>query len=230
MYEKLKKILKWNYYQNKKFYKSLINKDDLCFDIGANVGTKSKLFLSLNARVIAFEPQSTCIEHLKKIKHPQFSYFKWGVGAINGVQKLQLANHIEVATFSQNFIDFFKNENLQWNQNENVTIKKIDTLIDEFGIPDYCKIDVEGYEYNILSHLNHQIPIIEFEFTEAFFSETIKCIKLLDTSNRVYNYNLNECPKFELESWVSAKEIITIFKKLPKTRLHGNIFVKQCPI
>ena len=30
--------------KSKKFYKYLINKNDLCFDIGANIGKKSKLF------------------------------------------------------------------------------------------------------------------------------------------------------------------------------------------
>ncbi len=52
--------------KRKYFYSKLIKKNDLCFDIGANIGTKSKLFLSLGAKVIAFEPQQLCSQSLEK--------------------------------------------------------------------------------------------------------------------------------------------------------------------
>ena len=39
------------------FYSELIKKDDLCFDIGANYGNRSEVFIKLGAKVVAFEPQ-----------------------------------------------------------------------------------------------------------------------------------------------------------------------------
>lgn len=226
MLQKIKDTLKWQYIRDKLFYKKLIKQGDICFDIGANVGYKSKLFLALGAKVVAIEPQSKCLEDLKKIKHKEFSFVNCGVGAKDEIKDLRLANHSEVATFSQSFIDYFRNENLKWKQKEAVQIKKLDTLINNFGLPNYCKIDVEGYEYEILSELSYQIPIIEFEFTAAFVLETVACIELLNKSTTVYNFNLHERPKFELKHWVNAPEMITILKKLPVDRLHGNIFVK----
>jgi len=222
----LKALITGNY-SHKKFYSYLINKNDLCFDIGANKGLKSKLFLSLGARVIAFEPQSSCEKYLQKIKHKNFKYFSIAVGAKDEIKDLNIANHIEVATFSNEFIDYFKNDTLYWNYSEKVEVKKLDTLIDEHGIPDFCKIDVEGYELEILSNLNHNIPIIEFEFTGGFIPNTIKIIELLNKNDTFYNYNLNEFPKFELKKWVKADEIVTIINNLPINRLHGNIFIKN---
>jgi len=210
-----------------KFYSKLINKNDLCYDIGANKGLKSKSFLSLGASVIAFEPQSSCIKYLNNIKNENFKYLPIAVGSKNEIKNLNIANHIEVATFSNEFIDYFKNGTLKWNETEEVEVKKLDTLIEEYGVPDFCKIDVEGYELDILSHLSHKIPIIEFEFTGGFISNTIKIIELLDKQNTYYNFNLNENPKFELKEWVKAKSIITIINELPINRLHGNIFVKN---
>lgn len=224
---KLKSILKIDTYRGKKFYKKLIKKDHLCFDIGANLGKKSNLFLSLGARVIAFEPQSNCHKELQKINHPNFSYFPYAVGAKDEEKELQLANHIEVATFSESFIGYFKNDTLQWNASEKVLVKKLDTLIETHGIPDFCKIDVEGYEFEILSHLTYKLPCIEFEFTGGFIPETIKNINLLDKGTTVYNYMLNEHPSFELKEWVSAPVIVKILKNIPIERLHGNIFVKN---
>lgn len=223
----LKSALKIGFYRDKQFYKKLIKKGDLCFDIGANLGKKSKVFLSLKAYVIAFEPQSTCIKELQKINHPNFSYVPFAVGSADEEKELQLANHIEVATFSKPFIDYFKNEELQWNTTEKVQVKKLDTLIETYGLPDFCKIDVEGYEYEIISNLNYTIPLIEFEFTGGFIPETIACIKVLGKNSTTFNYMLNELPIFKLEKWISGAEMIKILKNTPIDRLHGNIFVKS---
>lgn len=222
----IKPILPSNYL-HKKFYSHLIDKDDLCFDIGANKGLKSKVFISLGAKVIAFEPQSSCSIYLNDIKNKNFNYLSIAVGSKDETKGLNIANHIEVATFSNEFIDYFKNDTLKWSKIEKVEVKKLDTLIKEYGIPYFCKIDVEGYELEILSNLSYKIPIIEFEFTGGFISNTIETIELLNKQNTVYNYNLNEKPKFELKNWVSEKDIITIINDLPINRLHGNIFVKN---
>lgn len=223
----LNKIINIHLLKQKHFYSKLIKKNDLCFDIGANVGNKSKLFLSLKTKVIAFEPQSKCEEYLKKIKNPNFEYYSFGIGSKNEIKELNLANHIEVATFSDKMIDFYTTENLKWNRIEKVTVKKLDTLIEKFGLPDFCKIDTEGFEFEILSHLTYKIPMIEFEFTEAFILDTLKIIKLLNKENTLYNYNLNEKPKFELSNWITSNEMIQTINELPKKRLHGNIFVKN---
>src|SRR5580658_2712333 len=45
------------------FYRKLLiglQRDDLIFDVGANVGTKTDLFLRLGARVVAVEPDDGC--------------------------------------------------------------------------------------------------------------------------------------------------------------------------
>lgn len=214
-------------FNQKKFYKNLIKKNDLCFDIGANIGIKSKIFLGLNAKVIAFEPQSKCFKSLEQINNSRFQFHPYGVGSKNQTKQLHLANHIEVATFSNKMIDFYTTENLKWENNEEVIVKKLDTLIEKFGIPDFCKIDAEGYEFEILSELSYTIPMIEFEFNEAFINETIKIITILNKENTLFNYNLNEKPKFELKNWVDAHLMIKIIHNLPHNKLHGNIFVKN---
>lgn len=213
-------------FRNRKFYSKLIRENDLCFDIGANIGKKSKLFLSLGANVIAFEPQSSCQVELLKINNTKFSLYPIAVGNENGEQELFLANHSEVATLSNQFIDFYSSKEMQWTKNEKVKTKTLNSLIEEFGVPDFCKVDTEGYELNILSSLNYKIPIIEFEFTEGFFEDTLKIIELLKSKECSFNFTLNENPKFQLNNWVLAEELLEVMLNLPKKNLHGNIFVK----
>lgn len=214
-------------YKQRLFYKKLIKKNQLCFDIGANIGKKSKLFLSLNAKVIAFEPQTKCFDFLNQIKNPRFKFYPYGVGSKNQIKLLNLANHIEVATFSNKMIDFYTTKNLKWSKKEKVVVKKLDTLIDEFGLPNFCKIDTEGFELEILSNLSYTIPIIEFEFNEAFINETLLTLGAIDRLDKYeFNYILNEFPVWKIKSWVDKSTLVRIIEKLPKKRLHGNIFAK----
>jgi len=215
-------------YRNKRFYAQFIGRGDLCFDIGANIGTKSQLFLSLGAKVIAFEPQSNCREKLQNLKdnNADFTFYPYAVGSENEEKELFLANHIEVATLSDKFVDYFTCDEIYWNQKEKVPVKKLDSLIEIYGLPHYCKIDVEGYEGEILLLLTHKIPLIEFEFTGGFITETIKIIAHLEAENVTFNYILNEHLKWPQKKWLTADELTNIIKSLPVNRLHGNIFVK----
>ena len=199
----------------------------MCFDIGANVGYKSKLFLSLGAKVIAFEPQSQCHKTLLKIKNLRFKLIKKAIGSVNENNKLYVGNHIEIATLSNKFKEHFTRNNVFWSSQESIETVTLDSQIDLFGVPDFCKIDTEGYEYEILSSLSYTIPILEFEFTDGFIDETTKCIqKLSSQDNYEYNYILNEKNSFEIIKWVDKETIITIINTLPSENLHGNIFAR----
>ena len=47
------------------FYSQFLNPNTLCFDIGANIGNRTEIFLTLGARVIAVEPQKECAKMLR---------------------------------------------------------------------------------------------------------------------------------------------------------------------
>ena len=224
---KLNEII--NKWRSKLFYSKLISKDNLCFDIGANIGKKSKIFLSLKAKVIAFEPQNSCLPYLEEIKNKNsnFDFFKLGVGSSNEEKILSIGSHIEISTFSDNFKNYFEDDKSYWNNTEKVNIRTLNSIIEEYQIPHFCKIDVEGYEIEILKNLSYKIPIIEFEFTGGFIDETMQIIEKLDTlGDCKFNYILNENSKFQLNEWLGKDNMIVIIKSLPVSRLHGNMFVK----
>jgi predicted RNA methylase len=58
----LKSLSAWNSVDQRRseFYSQFVSSGDLVFDVGANVGNRSKIFSRLGARVIAFEPQPAC--------------------------------------------------------------------------------------------------------------------------------------------------------------------------
>ncbi len=233
MLTKIKNILQsFNFIHRHKaqlFYAKLIKKGDLCFDIGANLGKKSRLMLAAGGKVIAFEPQNSCSKNLGELqkKYSAFDFYPLAVGAQNETKKLHLSKYTEIATLSDEFIENYTTDDVYWSGFEMVEVKSLDTLIATYGKPNYCKIDVEGYEFEILSHLHHTIPMIEFEFTEKFLADTLKIIDRLANDKTTFNYILNEHLKFQLKNWVSATEMKTILMQLNPKKLHGNLFVKH---
>ena len=207
----------------------MLEKEGLCFDIGANKGYKSLMLLSLNHKVIAFEPQSNCQDALLKIEkqQPDFKVVKVAIGSDNTELDLFIGNHIEIATLSNKFREYFKTEKTFWNAKERVKVVTLNSQIKSYGLPYFCKIDAEGSEYEILKKLSYKIPVLEFEFTGGFIKETILCIdKIASLGNYKFNYILNENPKWKLEHWMSSTELIEVIKDLKNSNLHGNIFAK----
>lgn len=216
-------------YKEQSFYAKLIKKGDLCFDIGANLGKKSQLMLAAGGKVIAFEPQSSCFKILDDLqkKYSDFVFHPFAVGSRSETKKLHLSKYSEIATLSDEFIENYTTDNVYWSGFEMVAVKSLDALIETYGKPNYCKIDVEGYEFEILSHLHHVIPMIEFEFTEKFIEDTLKIVDAFADDKTTFNYILNEHLKFQLKKWVSANEMKTILNQLNQSKLHGNLFVKH---
>src|SRR3990172_5141577 len=50
-----------------RFYRDLIGPGDLCFDIGAHVGNRIAVWRRLGARVVAVEPQPSCLTLLRRL-------------------------------------------------------------------------------------------------------------------------------------------------------------------
>ena len=51
--------------RRKLLYQSFVNKNDLCFDVGANMGNRISPLLQIGAKVVAVEPQQQCCRFLQ---------------------------------------------------------------------------------------------------------------------------------------------------------------------
>ena len=82
----------------KKFYAQFVKPNDLCFDIGANVGQTTEALLELGARIVAVEPNPLCFPVLNWQfgRNPRVTLVRKAVGACAG-SAVDMANEAMVS-------------------------------------------------------------------------------------------------------------------------------------
>jgi FkbM family methyltransferase len=127
-------------------YSSFVPEGSLCFDIGANVGSRTGCFLVMKCRVIAVEPQLQCVAELKKIfKDQPVTILQKGVGAKPEVKDFYIASNSLISSFNTRWIEDMKNTHKKdnWDTIVKVEVTTLDHLISEYGLPEFIKIDTE---------------------------------------------------------------------------------------
>ena len=194
-----------------------VGPDDVVFDIGANLGDKSAWFLGRGARVVCVEPQPALIAHLKSrfAGEQNISVVGKGVGDTPGILTMSINRAAPVlSTFSQ----VWKSGRFSgqvWDDAVEVEITTLDALIKEYGNPTYTKIDVEGFEKNVVRGLSTKTGTLSVEFTGEFIKEAVEIAHLLhDRGYDLFNISLGESDTFSNESWLAMDEICTLIIQL----------------
>lgn len=200
------------------FYSTFITKGQLVFDVGANIGNRTENFLEIGARVIAVEPQPDCIRVLQQKFGDKIIIEPIGLGSQAGEMEMFIADESTISTFSKDFIDSTKDNKFRrnsWEKKLTVKIITIEELIRKHGLPDFCKMDVEGFETEVLKGLSSPIPKLSFEYNVPEMAENIyQNIALLGqlSPDYQYNYCIGESMKPELSEWKNAADFLKIVK------------------
>jgi FkbM family methyltransferase len=196
------------------FYSQFIQRKDIVFDVGANVGCRTKLFLNLGASVVAFEPQPELCEHLHSHlkRNKRFMLEKSAIGTEKGFAEMRISDAHVLSSMSNRWIEATKKsgrfEQFNWNQSQEVRVSTLDEQIKKHGKPTFIKIDVEGFELDVLKGLSHQIRYLSFEFTAEDICNTYNCIKQLSNLGK-YEFRISKAESFIMEpnDWVDNNEI-----------------------
>ena len=217
------------------FYSFFVKPGDTVFDIGANYGNRVSSFLSLNTKVVAVEPQRTCVTYLRLRFGNKIKTVRKGCADQVGKKEFYISTSPTLSTFSTEYIDKVKSSrrfgNVDWKKKQIIDLTTLDALIDQFGKPSFVKIDVEGFEDTVLAGLTKTIGAVSFEYcVPEQIEKNVKCLELLERSNpgMKFNYSSGESYKMELPEWIGVNEM----KKLVLTQqfLHtgfGDIYGKH---
>lgn len=202
-----------------RFYSQFITPGSLCFDVGANLGNRTKCFAALCGKVIAFEPQSRCFEYLNFLYkyNDAVDILPYALGEKDERLSMMLSQSSTTSSLSEEWIQRVQASgrfgDRAWVDVETVEVKTLDAMVRQYGIPEFCKIDVEGFEHKVITGLSQPLKYLSFEFTPEYFESTHACIQHLISLGPVeFNYSLGESMKLELEQWISSSEILKLLQ------------------
>ena len=214
-------------------FKQIINKDDLCFDVGGNIGAKTDAFLVLGAKVICIEPQESCLKILtaKYKNNNRVVIVNKALSSNEGEKKIFIASENTISSMSEEFIKTVKETRFTthtWDKEVVCHTTTLDELIHSYGIPKFCKIDVEGYEVEILKGLSKPIPYISIEFTPELKHLSFDCIEHMSKiADYKFNYSEGESLKYGFDNWVTKEEMINFLSKNNDfKKSFGDVYMK----
>jgi FkbM family methyltransferase len=219
----------------KRFYSEFIRPGDLCFDIGAHVGNRLWTWAALGARVVAVEPQPLCMKLLRRWygRHPQVTLVEEALGAEAGYQSLWISERTPtVTTLSPDWIEAVKEApsfaGVKWERNIAVKVTTLDNLIARYGEPVFCKIDVEGYELEVLRGLLTPLSVLSFEYVPAAKEMALGCLAhLQQLGNYEFNWSVGEQHRWQAPQWQPADAIAAFIDQLSSTDNSGDIYARR---
>lgn len=216
------------------FYRRFVGPGDLCFDVGANIGVIAKVLLRLGATVVAVEPQDQCVGILRAVygNNPSFHLVQKALGQVEGQAEMRINDDASnISSLSEEWIQAVKSSGrfagYAWDQRQVVQMTTLDNLIDEYSVPAFIKIDVEGYEYQVVRGLTQPVGTLSLEFTPEFIEPTFRCIDYLSSLGNIQlNYTIDP-GRLVLSEWVSPEQMIEILSRYPQGyEPHGDLYVR----
>jgi len=207
----------------------------IAFDIGANIGQTVDALLPNYDKIICFEPNPSLVTIIKDkfFNNDKVTIEELGLSDKIETKKFNISNSHVVSTFSEDWINnsIFTNV-YNWDTSIDVKTTTLDEVIDKYGIPYFIKIDVEGYEYEVIKGLTKLLENTYFAFEWAeeqyeIVNKTIKYLKELGYNNFAYTYQ-DFLLTLENISW-SKWEDLTIHNDIKEDRKEkwGMIYFKK---
>jgi len=214
------------------FYRQNLRAGEVVFDIGTHVGSRARAMRAAGVKVIAYEPQEPFTKFLRWSLPADITLVSAAVGSRNAEAELAISTlHPTVSSLSADFptaaakIKGF--EHVRWDKLQKVRVVTLDSQIAEFGIPSYVKIDVEGFELEVLAGLSKPLAMLSVEFLPGFQSLTLK---VLDRLSQLGDYRFNpvigERAKFLWPEWRDIEAVKQWLEALPVNTKSGDLFAR----
>jgi FkbM family methyltransferase len=210
-----------------------LRKGDLVFDIGANQGYKTDMFVRLGASVVAVDPDADNAALLKdkflkyRLSPKPVHVVGKAVSDSSAVMTMWVdAPGSALNTLSTKWVDTLRQdetrfgERTQFAGSKKVETTTLDELMTSFGVPFYVKVDVEGHEPSVLRGLKKPVRYLSFEVNlPEFKAEGLECIELLKTlePSGQFNYSTDARRDLELPDWVLAAKFAAMFERIEES-------------
>ncbi len=219
------------------FYRQFIAPSDLVFDVGANLGTHSKVFRALGARVVALEPGTHCAQVLKATfaGDAQFTLIQAGASDAEGEALLHLGSSTQLATIDEAWMTRVNASGRfagHWDHTETIRLTTLDAVIARHGVPSFAKIDVEGHEYHVVRGLSRPLNALSLEFASESIDSIARCLAHLQSlSAYEYRLVLGDSVTFATPDWCRSEVVLQQLEQaaVRDPLVWGDLYARRDP-
>jgi len=212
------------------FFRRFVRPGSLVFDIGANHGRLAETHLELGARVVAIEPNRDLADRIRRRYGSALAVENVAVGAAAGFADLHLGKDDGHSTLSPAWMARAPT-GARWNGLARVPVTTLDALISRYGEPQFVKIDVEGFEAEVLSGLHRPLPLLSFEFQCAELEIARRCVERLSRLGR-YAFNLTQLEELRLlrGEWTNGATLVAELERMSERNPtgYGDVYAALC--
>ena len=217
----------------RRFYAAFVREGDLVFDVGAHAGDRIAACRALGARVVAVEPQARMMRVLRLLhgRDPGVTLLRAALGPAEGVATLQVNTaNPTVSTLSTAFTRSAQGaqgwQGQRWDAAEEVPQTTLDALIAAHGAPAFVKIDVEGYEAEVLAGLTAPPPLLSFEVVTAARQAGREALaRALDLGYGAFRLSLGETHDWAGD-WMAGAAMDALLRALPDAANSGDVYCR----
>jgi FkbM family methyltransferase len=212
-----------------RLYAGIVAPGDLAFDIGAHAGNRTRALVQAGARVVALEPQRLFHAWLARDLPAGVTLLPLAAGRAPGRARLAVSRlHPTVSSLADGFPERMHGApgfgGVRWDAAETVEVTTLDALIAAHGRPRFAKIDVEGFEAEVLAGLSQPLPWLAVEYLPEAAEVAAACVeRLAALGDYAFNLVPGETATFALPRWLGPE---AIGAALASARRSGDLYAR----
>jgi FkbM family methyltransferase len=223
----------WRRRRMARFYGQFLSAGELAFDVGAHVGNRVRCWLGLGARVVAVEPLPRFHRLLQLLygRRVNLELLECGLADERGEGELLISSrHPTLSTLAHDWqaevtAKDHRFARSAWDQRQRVELETLDGLIERYGEPAFCKIDVEGFEEQVLRGLSRPLRAMSFEYIPAVRERAFRCVDLVSSLDDYrFRWSSLETMRWATGRWLTGPELKREMGQIPDLAGSGDIY------